>query len=249
MRCNRVGWLVLLMLLPASPAGAMDAVVDWAHKVEMALPVSGVIAEVNVGAGQVVKKGDTLLSLETAPFVSAVQQAEAALVRARLQYKKARRDDDQARELYERQVLSNTQLEDAAMALQDASATVKDARARLEMAKYEMAKSRLSAPFDAVVLEVKAVAGQTIISRVQAHPLVLLASHGQYLARATTSASQGITIGQQLLVKGDGIKVNGKVRSIVPVDGDIKFELVFGSDKVLRPGARVEIHPVDGSSK
>lgn len=241
MRHCDTGWLVLLLLLASTPVQALDGVLDWAHKVELGLPVSGVIAEVNAGAGQQFKKGDVLLRLESAPFTAAVQQAEAALLRAQLQYRKAKRDDTQSRELYERQVLSTTQLEDAAMALQEAAAAVKDAKGRLQSAQYKLDKSVMTAPFDAVILNVKAVPGQTVINRLQSQPLVTLASRTRYVARAEVAAGTAVSVGQPAWVTVEAVPIKGQVRSVTPANNVLQLEIVFDAPGLMRPGAGVEL--------
>lgn len=241
MRQSSAALMLGLLMGLATPVQALDAVVDWAHKVELGIPVSGVIAEVHVGTGQHVKKGDALIQLEPAPFAAAVQQAEAALARARLQYRKARRDDDQAKELYERQVLSTTQLEDAAMALQEAGAAVKDAKGRLQSAQYELNKSVLGAPFDAVVLTVKAIVGQTVVSRLQAQSLVTLASRTLYVARAEVPSDSVVAVGQPAWVIVEAVPVKGQVRAIAPVSGGLQIEVTFELQRSLQPGTKVEL--------
>ena len=70
----------LLQGLPlASLAESYPAELAWAGQVELSVPVSGVVDEVNVQAGQAVAADSLLLSLDTGVFRANLAAAEARL--------------------------------------------------------------------------------------------------------------------------------------------------------------------------
>lgn len=109
----------ITVLLLASLSGATvsaagyDASVVFGRRVELGLPVSGMVKTVNVMTGQSVAAGQTLMALDDILFVALVAEAEAGLVRSRADQTVAARDYQQAHQLYERALLSNVELENA----------------------------------------------------------------------------------------------------------------------------------------
>lgn len=247
-------WIGLSLAVVSSTAMAagMDATIAFARRVELGFPVSGVIEKVEVAAGQRVAKGQLLVNLEDTPFRAAVEQAEAEVTVRGADREEAARDYKQAKELYDRTVLSSVELENARNKAQRAEAALKDARARLAQARYALNRSRLSAPFDAWVLEVRAVPGSAVVSTLESRAQVVLAAQGEYLARARVPASAiaGLSLGAAVPVQAGDRSYSGKVLSIglEPLDGKgggAVHELVvqFQSGELLRPGqtARLEL--------
>lgn len=177
--------LFFLASLAVTPAWSADykASVRWASKVSLSIPVSGVVESVNVVPGKPVNKGELLLALQEAPFRANVNKAQAALQNSESVLKETKRDRDQAKELYERAVLSTVSLENAKMKYLRAVSTRKEKQSLLELARYELGHSRLYAPFDAWVLERNIEPGQAIVSTLKSEPVITIARRGQYLAR------------------------------------------------------------------
>lgn len=235
------------MLAAAAPAAAdYAATVHFARRVELGLPVSGVVERVEVRSGQRVSKDQVLVALEATPFQAAVEQAEAEVARAAAAHTEAARDYRQAQELYDRTVLSAVELENAKLAESRASADLKRARARLKQARYELAHSVLRAPFDAWVLEVRAQPGQSVVNTLAAAPLVVLAAYGEFEARARVplAALEGLRVGQAATVGVEGRRYPGRVQGVglEPVNGGTyEVRVVFTADERLRAGTPAHV--------
>jgi RND family efflux transporter MFP subunit len=244
-------WWGLAVLPGAAMAAGVDATIGFARRVELAFPVSGVIEKVEVAAGQRVAKGQPLARLEDTPFRAALEQAEAEVTVRRADRDEATRDHKQAKELYDRSVLSTVELENANNRAQRAGAALKDAHARLAQARYALDRSRLVAPFDAWVLEVRAVPGAAVVSALEARTQVVLAAHGEYLARsrAPAPAVARLAPGAAVSVQAGGRTYAGKVVSVglEPLDGKSgegalhELVVLFQSAEALRPGLPVKI--------
>jgi multidrug efflux system membrane fusion protein len=162
-----VGVVVLLISGVGSAQADIDARIYWGKRIDMGMPVSGVVAKVPVDAGMRVGKGDELLVLQQTPFKTALIEAKAGVVQAAGARKIARRDYDQTKDLYDRGLISTVELQNAQLKKEAKEAAYTAARAKLERAQYELTHSVLRAPFDGLVLDKRVEAGQTLVSTQQ----------------------------------------------------------------------------------
>jgi multidrug resistance efflux pump len=123
---------------------------------------------------------------------------------------------------------------DYRIALTAAEAAFGQAAAEVTEAEVNREYSRISAPFDALVLEVAAEAGETVVSRLQARTLVVLAPAGRMRASAWVAAEtmDGIVDGAPAEVDVNGRSFSGQVAGIA-------MEPKPGSD--VRPLYRVDV--------
>lgn len=142
----------------------------------VAARVAGVAAEVPLRVGQTVQQGDVLAQLDTELLEIELAQAEAqiaiaeagvAVARARLD--RAKKALDRTETLRANSTVSEAQLEERAGdynealgSLQEASARIAVAQTALEQARYRLKNATVTAPFDAVVLQVATEVGQFI---------------------------------------------------------------------------------------
>jgi RND family efflux transporter MFP subunit len=176
--------VVLSLLAAVVQAAEYAGVLDWSRRVVLSTPVSGVIAEVSVRAGERVEAGQTLLRLDQRRFNSVLQNREAQLRKFRLQRDEARRELERNRELYARTVISAHDMQLAEIAAATAEAEYAGAQAALEVARLDLEYSELRAPFTGIVLDVPVSAGMTVINVEQATPLLVLAQPRPMLVRA-----------------------------------------------------------------
>jgi len=182
----RLAALVLSLLFVPLAAGAatLEGSVQRAQQVALGMPVSGVVGRVEVRAGQTAAKGALLVALQPDPFEAAVEAAQADVAAKATRRAEAQRDYKQAKELYDRTVLSTVELENAKNHATRADAAWRHAQAMLKKVKVDLANSRIAAPFDAIVLNVAVQPGESIVSGIESRPLVTVAAKGEYLAVA-----------------------------------------------------------------
>lgn len=248
-------WTGLFILFLAGMGSAnadIDARIYWGQRIEMGVPVSGVVARVPVTAGMRVSKGDLLLLLEQTPFKTALVEARASLAQAAGKRKEARRDYDQTKELYDRGLISNVELQNAQLKKESNEAAYSAARARVQRAQYELSNSALRAPFDGLVLQKKVEVGQTLVSTQQVQTVLTFAAAGDYIARGLVDGKKikRLAIGQKTTVKANGNTFSGEINSLglEPVAGSkpdspryevsVRFQ---SSDVMLRAGTEAEI--------
>lgn len=241
--------IALWLLAGATAAETLDARLHWLQRVALGTPVSGVIAEVAAVPGQRVAEGRVLLRLDSRPLQARVSGLEAEQVARSDDRDEARRELARTQELYDRTLLADHDLTLAKIALASAEAALKTAEARLMQARWELAHSQVRAPFDAWVVRRNAEPGQTVISNLQAEPLVVVARAGTMLARAMVDAGRIATLeaGQTVGVSVAGRSYRGRLRHIAlePAnDGRYAVDVQFDTGgQLLRAGlpARIEL--------
>jgi RND family efflux transporter MFP subunit len=241
-----IGLIVALGAPLALAATAYDGTVEWSRKADLGLPVSGIVTNVDAEVGESVRKGQVLVQLEATPFEAAMREAQATLTRREVEQHEARRDHEQAKELYARTVLSTVELENAQMKLTRAQAATQAARAALEQAQYQLRHSTLRAPFDGVVLAREIEVGETVVSALQANTLVTLVARGDYLARVRVPRSESAswTDGGVVTVIVGKQRYKGRIRSIVsPASQEATDEVrvLFSTTERLRAGLPVRV--------
>lgn len=241
-----------LLLSPQLFAASFNAKVEWAKRVTLSVPVSGIVSLVTVETGQKIKTGQILLKLDQVPFITGLQAAKAARSHAATNRREASRDLSQTKELYARGLISNVELENAQLKAKRANAAWDAAGARVQTANYKLTHSRIVAPFDGWVLARKVEAGQSIISTQQATTLLVVAASNSYIARAEVPGDKlkKLKPGAKVKVEVDGLDFEGSVRQlglepVRPVTGsDTYYEVGvhFNSGgRLLRAGQKAEI--------
>lgn len=209
---------LLALMLASSVTFAADyaANVSLSSKVELSLPVSGVVKTLKVRAGQQVSKGDELLSLDPVPFTAAKAHAQSRLTVQKTLLTASQRDLEQQRELYDRTVLASVELENAELREQRDRANLEAAKAQLAVADYRLSYSKLYAPYDAIILSVDVNQGQSINNTLHSQSLISLARRGHYLASFTVPMSEldKLRVDQPVTIKVAGKTYQGKVSSI-----------------------------------
>lgn len=222
------GWAVLLLLISGQLMAAdYEAQLEWERRVELGTPVQGVITEVRAQTGQRVEAGDILVQLDERGFKADVGKAHTRLQSLEAVREEARRERDRAEELYDRTVLSDHELQIASNEAKQAEADYAAARAALVHARLNLEYSAVRAPFDALVIDVPAAQGQTVINDLQPVTLVTVADANSMVARAELTEEQidPLEVGQTVTVKVNDKRHEGKLKSIglEPVKGSDRY--------------------------
>jgi HlyD family secretion protein len=157
-------------------------------KVDIVAEVSAEIVAIHGEEGDVVRRGQDLIQLDTVQINSDVNQARfsldeivARMASAKAEYVKDEKEFNRQTQLFNQGMTSETALTDAEFAFQSSkanyeatSAQVKTARARLEKAEDQLSKTRITAPMDGVITYLSVEVGE--------------------IAQAQTSFTQGRTL-------------------------------------------------------
>ena len=222
-------------------AADVPAVLQWSHRVELSTPVSGSVQAVNVEAGDLVRKGQVLLTLDSALYQAKVAESQAALSRQNEEAAEARRDLDRVQELYNRTVISTTELDQAKLRNARAQAMIIEARARLKQNQKGLDDATIRAPFDAVVIARQVEPGQIVAAGLQPQTLLVLAQSGEMLARMRLPESQidKLKAGQSVTLTVAGRNYAGKIKSVGLEPVKVKEESAYPVDVIFAPGEQL----------
>ena len=228
---------VAVLFTQAVWAADVPAVLQWSHRVELSTPASGIVQSVNVEAGDLVKKGQVLLTLDSSLYQAKVSENQAALVRHNEEAAEAKRDLDRVQELYNRTVISTTELDQAKLRNTKAQSMATEAKARLKQHQKGVEDAAIRAPFDAVVVARQAESGQTVAAGLQPQTLLVLAKSGEMLARMRVQEGQvdKLKIGQSVTIAVGGQNYAGKIKSIALEPVKLKEESAYPVDVVFAP--------------
>lgn len=220
----------LFLSLPLARAAEYPAVLDWSGRVGLTLSVSGVLDTVVARAGQTVKKGEVLASLEPTLFKTAVAESRADLDRLTEEHTDARRDLDRVQELYARTVSATTELDAAKLRLARAQSSLAAAQARVERARRLLAESELRAPFDALILARHGEPGLVITGQCQPPVVFSVARADELAVRAQLEVGQAgsVRLGGEADVVVGGKSMKGKVTGLSALaDGRYSLEVAI----------------------
>lgn len=166
--------------------GTLEAVTT----VSVGSQVSGIIEELSVDFNSIVRAGDVIMRLDPSLFQTQVAQARANLVRAEADNEglKVSLDDAQtqltrAEDLASRQLISETELEAAQLAVRSTEANLKSSQAAITQALASLNQNEVNlehtvirAPIDGIVISRLVDAGQTVAASLQTPELFVLAA-------------------------------------------------------------------------
>jgi len=247
----RLNLLALLLIVIVNPVLAVDidGKVEWSQRIDMSTTVSGVVAEVLVNVGDKVDKGAVLVRLQPDRFNAALASANATKKDAQYKLKEAEREWDRAQELYDRTVLSDSDLQLAENSLVAAQAAFARAKTQQVNAKRDVVESVVRAPFSAVILKRHVEPGQTIITRINTVPMISLAALNNYyvIGSITSSYANKLASGQTVNMTINDKSYSGTLASIgfEPLKGTDTYPIAVSfsaGDDLLRAGQAAKIH-------
>jgi RND family efflux transporter MFP subunit len=169
---------------------------------EVAPKVMARVLEVNVRAGDTVRRGDVIARLDARDAASRVAQARSSLVAAQAQARQAEADDRRIRKLVEERVATRQALDAADARAKASRAEATRARDALEEAQVLLSETTVRAPFDAIVDERLAEPGDM---GEPGKPLARIHSraHLQLEARVPEQYVRGLSVGSPARVRFD----------------------------------------------
>lgn len=231
-------WIVFIMaaLFPQTPwAADIQATLQWSQRVELSTPVSGIVLAVNVEVGDMVKKGQVLLSLDSTAYQARVAESRSEITRLNAEAEEGKRELDRVMELHERTVVATTELDQAKLRLVKSQSALFEARARQRQNQKALDDASIRAPFDAVVVLRQAEPGQSVAAGLQPQMLLTLARSGAMIARMHLSSPQmdKLKTGQTVAVSVAGTDYTGEIKTLGLEPIKIKEEWVYPVDVVF----------------
>jgi membrane fusion protein (multidrug efflux system) len=116
------------------------------REVEVRARVTGILLSRNFEEGGRVKKGQSLFTVDPAPFQAAVNRAQADVAAAQARLEQARRNAARLKPLYAEQAVSQKEYDDAVSSELIGAADLKAAQARLAEARLNLEYTRVESP-------------------------------------------------------------------------------------------------------
>ena len=120
------------------------------REVEVRARVAGILLKRNFSEGAPVKQGQSLYTIDPAPFEAVAARAEADVVAAEARYGQARKNAARLKPLYAEKAVSQKEYDDAISAEEIGAADVKAARARLTEARLNLSYTKVESPVSGI---------------------------------------------------------------------------------------------------
>ena len=240
------------------------AQISGVREVEVRARVSGILEKWNFTEGSKVARGQSLFTIDAAPYRAALAKAEADLVSAQASFDQARRNAGRLKPLYEAKAVSQKEYDDATSGEQVTNANVKAAQAAVTEARLNLSYTRVEAPISGTTSRALQSEGslvqaqQTLLTKIsQIDPVHVIFSftEAEHLKFTRSVADGTLRLPKDgrfdvklKLADGSEYARPGKVDftdvRVDPSTGTIEARAVIGNPQgLLRPGqfARVQL--------
>ena len=221
------------------------------REVEVRARVTGILMSRNFEEGARVRKGQSLFTIDRAPYEAALARAQADVAAAEARQEQAARNAARLKPLYAEKAVSQKDYDDAVSAEQIGAADVKAARARLAEVRLNLGYTKVESPVSGVTTralrsEGSLVSGPDVLltTVVQVDPMWVnfgIPDHEQ--ARIQKDAEAG----RLKLPKEFEVELRLADGSIHPVKGKVNFSDVRISPATGTSEARAELPNPDGA--
>jgi RND family efflux transporter MFP subunit len=216
MRIGVCSLMFFALFPPLLMAADLQGEVRWGEPVTLSTNLDAEVMQTTARSGESIKKGALLVQLDDGVLRARLAAARAAVAHQTLLLSEAKSELQRSEELYERTLLSDHDLDLARIALAGADSGYQRASAELIAAQRDVARSRVVAPFDGMVLQRHVQAGETLNGRFNAVPLYTLVATEQRVVRFVVPATQavGVAMGEELALQAGERRYTGSVTTI-----------------------------------
>lgn len=205
-------------------------------KVNITSEVPAEIIELYVAEGEIVRRGQKLLLLDTIQYNSDVEQARFSLDEinarseaARAQYDKDKLDYERVSRLYQQKLVSETEYTNAGFAQENSRANyeamlaqAKTGQARLDKTRDNLSKTDITAPMDGVITYLSVEVGeiaQAQTSFTQGKTLMTIADLSVFEVEVDVDETEiaRVHIGQEATIKVDAFRDTSFAGTVVEI--------------------------------
>jgi len=132
------------------------------QNVEIRAKVEGMLEAIHVDEGQAVKQGQLLFTINSQQFRQELLKAQAALASALAEAKAAEVELNNVKTLFEKNIISQSELDLALAKLDAFNANVEEAKAHEASARLQLAFAQIHAPFSGLINRIPNKAGSLL---------------------------------------------------------------------------------------
>lgn len=143
--------------------------------VQVGSQVSGTLAKIYVDFNSQVYAGQIIAQIDSTFLAASVKESEANMERVQAQVNEARRNMKRMQELFNKNLVSQAEMDVAQTNYETALAQLKQAQASLDRAKVNIRYSTIRSPINGVVISRDVDVGQTVAASLQAPKLFVIA--------------------------------------------------------------------------
>ena len=202
------------------------------REVEVRARVAGILQKRNFVEGGQVKQGQSLFSIDPAPFIAAAARAEADVAGASARLDQARKNAGRMKPLFAENAVSQKEFDDATSAEAVADADLKAARARLTEANLNLLYTKVESPISGIAGRAQRSEGSLVPG-----PDVLLTSVTQV---DPIWVSFGISDNEQLRISAE--REAGRLQA--PKDGNFEVTLKLADGTVYTQQGKLNFSDV-----
>jgi RND family efflux transporter MFP subunit len=140
----------------------LDGTVEAVRESTVSAQTSGTVTELPFDIDDRVEAGELIVRLDDSEQRSRLSQAESALEEARAELADAQQNFERTRSLYQRDVVSQSQLDQARNRLDAARARVSRTEAAVDEARQQLEYTRIKAPYTGIVTERLVELGESV---------------------------------------------------------------------------------------
>lgn len=205
---------VILGTVPLLAAVPGSVVPD--QQARIASRLMGYIRSIPVEVGQSVKRGDLLFAIDPQDIQSQISQARAGFQQAQAALENAKADFERFSQLFKEESVSRQQYDGVRLQYSVAQENLAAAKAGLEQAEAQLNYANVRAPFDGVVVQKLAVAGDLAAP---GNPVVVIENLKSLSVQ--TEVSQDLyavlRVGDkaQVMIDGQAQELSGEIYSLV----------------------------------
>ena len=238
--------------------------VSPAFSVDIKSEISGRVEKIHVITGQLVQKGEPLVTIDDNDLLTEKRSALTNIEGAKLDVEKKQGNYDRARALFEEKLISKEVYENLHSDWLIAKNSLTKAESSLQAVEDKLSKTRILAPADGTVLAINVNEGQVVVGATSVNAGIILMQFADLnRLNIDTHVNQmdvgKIKVGDYLRVRmqGDDAKpLRARVEFIAPVatvknniKGFAVESLIEDLDERLRPGMSVSMELSMASAK
>ena len=219
--------------------------VEAARSSALGFEVGGLLVEVLVEEGDVVREGDVIARLDTARLDASRDEAHAAVAQVAANLELAVSTHRRTEGAFEHRGISEQQLDEARQRVSALEAEQRVAEARVQRIDIDIDKSSLRAPFDGVVVRRSADPGIVLAA---GQPIVDMQSARSPEVRVGVSpgAARTLAAGTSYPLTINGQRVQATLRAVVPQRDEVTrtvdaIFVVTDDASFVRPGDIAEL--------